>query len=127
MILTPNACHLEVNRLNQFRTRAYENMVGVAMANYAAPEHNGHSVAYDPVTYDGEGRPRDTLLVEAGGEEGVILAPFDLDALREYRRRETWGAAFRRPHRYGPLLGTDLAPPFLRVGPDGTPYVPSLR
>jgi N-carbamoylputrescine amidase len=37
LILTPNACDLETNRLGQFRARAFENMVGVAMANYAAP------------------------------------------------------------------------------------------
>jgi N-carbamoylputrescine amidase len=37
IILTPNACDLEQNRLSQFRARAYENMVGVAMANYAGP------------------------------------------------------------------------------------------
>ena len=33
LILTPNACDLEAARLGQFRTRAFENMLGVAMAN----------------------------------------------------------------------------------------------
>jgi len=40
IILTPNCCELEQSRLGQFRTRAFENMVGVAMANYAAPQDN---------------------------------------------------------------------------------------
>src|SRR5437879_2343220 len=47
IILTPNACPLEENRIGQFRARAFENLVGVAMANYAAPQENGHSVAFD--------------------------------------------------------------------------------
>ena len=32
LILTPNSCPMEVNRIGQFRARAYENMVGVALA-----------------------------------------------------------------------------------------------
>ena len=42
IILTPNACEMEDNRICQFKTRAYENMVGVVLANYAAPQQNGH-------------------------------------------------------------------------------------
>ena len=45
IILTPNACTLEINRLAQFRARAFENMTGLAMSNYAAPQENGHSIA----------------------------------------------------------------------------------
>ncbi len=97
VILTPNACGLEQHRIGQFKTRAYENMVGVAMANYAAPDENGHSVAYDGAAFDQDGRSRDTLIVEAGEAEGVYLATFDLDLLRGYRAREVWGDAFRQP------------------------------
>jgi predicted amidohydrolase len=122
IILTPNACELEANRLMQFRVRAIENMVGVAMANYAAPQQNGHSVAYHPIAYDREGKSRDLLIVEAGEAEGVYLASFDLDELRDYRLRETWGNAFRRPHRYGALTSPDVAEPFGRFAADGTPY-----
>ncbi|MGB8645902.1 MAG: carbon-nitrogen hydrolase family protein, partial [Anaerolineae bacterium] len=49
IILTPNACEMEIHRTSQFRTRAMENMVGVALANYAGPPHNGRSVAYSPI------------------------------------------------------------------------------
>ena len=35
IILVPNACPMELNRLTQLRARAFENMVGVATANYA--------------------------------------------------------------------------------------------
>ncbi len=121
IILTPNACDLDVNRLMGFRTRAMENMLGVAMTNYAAPQMNGHSVAYHPVAYDQNGA-RDLLVVEAGEAEGVYLAVFDLDELRDYRRRETWGNAFRRPHRYGAITSAAVSEPFARVGKDGSPY-----
>ena len=120
IILTPNACTLDQNRIGQFRARAFENMVGVAMTNYAAPRNNGHSVAFDAAAYtapraDGsDGEARDTLIVEAGEREGVYLAPFDLEELRAYRRRETWGDAYRRPRCYAPLVSSDVREPFVR-------------
>jgi predicted amidohydrolase len=72
--------------------------------------------------FDGEGQDRDMLLIEAGGQEGVFLADFDLDALRDYRTRETWGNAFRRPHRYGKLVDTDVRAPFVRTNSAGARY-----
>ncbi len=115
LILTPNACTLDHHRLGQFKARAFENMVAVAMANYAAPKHNGHSVAYDPIVYPvPDGEARDTLVVEAGEEEGVFIAPFDLDQIREYRARETWGNSYRRPRLYNSLTAKEIDPPFVR-------------
>ncbi len=114
IILTPNACTLEGNRLSQFRSRAYENMVGLAMANYTAPVGNGRSVAYDGMAFDRDEQSREMLLVEADGQEGVFLARFDLDALRAYRSRETWGNAFRRPRLYGALTDEAVEEPFIR-------------
>lgn len=115
VILVPNACGLEAHRLMQFRTRAYENMVGLAMANYAAPKCNGHSIAVDPVAYpEIDGQPRDTLILEAGEAEGIYPAPFDLDSIRAYREREAWGDAYRRPRLYGRLAETTVTPPFIR-------------
>jgi predicted amidohydrolase len=95
IILTPNACGLEELRIGQFRSRAFENACGVAMANYAAPDQNGASVAFGP-----DGEP----LVEAADEEGVFLATFDLAKMKEYRGKTIWGNAYRRPHRYDMLL-----------------------
>jgi len=119
IILTPNACTLEAGRLGQFRARAFENMVGVAMTNYAAPQNNGHSVAFDAVSCAvPDGSPRDTLIIEAGEREDVYLAEFDLDSIRAYREHETWGNSYRRPRCYGPLVAAEVAPPFLR--PDAT-------
>ena len=34
LILVPNACPMEINRLSQLRARAYENMVAIATCNY---------------------------------------------------------------------------------------------
>jgi predicted amidohydrolase len=65
-------------------------MVGIAMANYATPHANGHSVAFDAICWDENERPVDPLIVEAGPHEGIYLADFDLDRLRAYRARETW-------------------------------------
>jgi predicted amidohydrolase len=119
LILTPNACTLEANRLGQFRARAYENMVGVAMANYAAPQYNGHSVAFDAVAFDERGEGLDTRIVEAGAEEGIFLARFDMDRIRAYRTREVWGNAFRKPRHYQRLVSQDVEEPFVRAGARG--------
>jgi predicted amidohydrolase len=126
IILTPNACELEINRLAQFRARAFENMVGVAMTNYAAPDQNGHSIAYDPIAFRDE-KSRDTLIVEAGEGEGIFIADFDLDALRDYRGREAWGNAFRKPHRYSALVSTGVQEPFIRHDLNGVAYDPLKR
>lgn len=114
IILVPNACDLEINRLSQFRARAYENMVGLAMTNYAAPHCNGHSIAFDGIAFARDESPRDMLLVEAGQAAGVYLARFDLAALRDYRRHEVWGNAYRKPRHYGALVAEDVAEPFKR-------------
>lgn len=123
IILTPNACTLNEVRLTQFRMRAYENQLGVAMANYAAPQDNGHSCAFDPIVFpQGDGPTRDTLIIEAGEHEGIFLAPFDLEALRNYRSREAWGNAFRKPSRYAALVSPEVDEPFIRVNASGDAY-----
>ncbi len=112
---------MERHRIRQVATRAVENMVAVALANYAAPKENGHSIAFDPIAFDENGS-RETLVIEAGEAEGVYLATFDLDAIRAYRQREAWGDAFRRPWAYAALTRTKVAAPFLRVNERGEPY-----
>jgi predicted amidohydrolase len=114
IILTPNACELEANRIGQFRARAMENMVGVAMANYAAPQENGHSVAFSPICFGENERSLNPLVVEAGEAEGVTIAEFDMDKLRAWREHEAWGNAFRRPRLYSALTALPVEPPFIR-------------
>ena len=117
IILVPNACPMEINRLSQLRGRAYENMVGIATVNYPTPhpDCNGHSTAFDGVAY-WEGCPgsRDTLIAECGEREDIRLAAFDMDMLRQYRREEVHGNAYRRPEIYRLLLSHQVAEPFIR-------------
>ena len=53
LLLVPNACPMELNRLAQLRGRAYENMLAIATCNYPAPhpDCNGHSTLFDGVVY----------------------------------------------------------------------------
>ena len=104
VVLVPNACELEANRLGQVRARAFENMTALAVANYAAPDANGHSTVVDPLAFDEAGRSRDTRLFEAAAAEGVFVVGLDLEALREWRGREVWGRTCRRPETYAALV-----------------------
>lgn len=105
VILVPNACELEQNRIAQLRSRAFENMVGIAVTNYAPPKANGHSIAFDGMAFDKkDGRSRDQLIIEGDEREEIVIAEFDLEALRAYRAREPWGKACRKPKCYRQLL-----------------------
>jgi len=119
IILVPNACPMDINRLSQLRGRAYENMVGIATANYpyGHPDCNGHSSAFDGMAYraGGEGGNRDTLVVEAGEAEGIFMASFPIEEMREYRCKEIHGNAYRRPELYGILTSHEKSEPFLRT------------
>jgi len=117
LILVPNACPMEINRLSQLRARAYENMLAIATCNYpdSVPDCNGGSSVFDGVAYlpelDGS---RDTCILQSDSEEGVYLAELDLEQLRRYRESEVHGNAFRRPQKYGLLLDTKIEAPFIR-------------
>ena len=117
VILVPNACPMEINRLSQLRGRAYENMLGIATCNYPSgkPDCNGHSSAFDGVAYlpDAE-YSRDTCILEADECEGIYIAAFDIDRMREYRRTEVHGNAYRRPEKYGLLVFDRVDEPFVR-------------
>lgn len=117
MILVPNACPMEINRLSQLRARAFENMVGIATVNYphGQPDCNGHSSAFDGIAYrEDEPGSRDTLVIEAGEREGIYIADFPIRELREYRKREVHGNAYRRPEKYALLVSEDIREPFVR-------------
>ena len=108
VILAPNACPMEINRLSALRTRAYENKVAVATCNYPAgqPDCNGHSTLFDGVAWlREEPGVRDMCVFEAPEEEGVYIAELDLDMLREYREHEVMGEKYRHPEKYGIMVG----------------------
>ena len=107
VVLAPNACPMEINRLAALRTRAYENMLAIATCNYPAgqPDCNGHSTVFDGVAWlCDEPGVRDMCIFEAPDEEGVYLADIDLDMLREYRADEVMGSKYRHPEKYGILI-----------------------
>lgn len=117
LILVPNACPMEINRLSQLRGRAFENMVAIATCNYpeTVPGCNGGSSLFDGVAYLPElSGSRDTCLLLADGKEGVYVAGLDLDMLRSYRTKEVHGNAYRRPEKYGLILKNKIDPPFIR-------------
>ena len=117
IILVPNACPMEINRISQLRARAYENMTGIVTVNYpfGKPDCNGHSTAFDGIAYrEGEPGSRDTLIIEAGEREGIYIADFPLDEIRVYRRTEVHGNAFRHPGKYGLLVSEGIEEPFIR-------------
>ena len=103
VVLVPNACEIDDNRMAQLRGRSFENMFAVAMANYAAPQHNGRSVIFDGVAFAGDGTSLDPTVVEAGDEAQIVVGDVDLERLRSYRQREVWGPKHRHPELYGPL------------------------
>ncbi len=106
VILAPNACPMEINRLSALRTRAYENMVAVATCNYpkGQPDCNGRSTVFDGVAWlEDEPGVRDMCVLEAPSEEGIYLGEIDLDMLRAYREKEVMGSRYRHPESYGIL------------------------
>ncbi|MBO4680971.1 MAG: carbon-nitrogen hydrolase family protein [Clostridiales bacterium] len=110
VILAPNACPMEINRLSALRTRAYENMLAVATCNYAEgqPDCNGHSSVFDGVAWlRNEPGVRDMCVFEAPGEEGVYVAEIDMDMLRTYRENDVMGDKYRHPERYGIMTETN--------------------
>ena len=117
LILVPNACPMEINRLSQLRARAYENMTAVATCNYpeTVPDCNGGSSVFDGVAYlpDLEGS-RDTCILQADGREGIYIAELDLEQLRNYRKNEVHGNAYRHPKKYGMLVEEKIDEPFVR-------------
>ena len=77
LILVPNACPMEINRLSQLRGRAYENMTAIATCNYpdTVPDCNGGSSVFDGVAYlPNLPGSRDTCILQADGSEGIFLA-----------------------------------------------------
>lgn len=117
LILTPNACPMEINRLSQLRGRAFENMTAIATCNYPAgkPDCNGHSTLFDGVAYLPElPSSRDTCVLDAGENEGIYIGELDLDMLRRYRETEVHGNAYRRPEKYSLLTSEEVKYPFVR-------------
>lgn len=111
VIFNPLACPCPTDDIHRclLRTRAFENVVYLCMANHAAPRENGHSMAID---YHG------TILAEAGEAEEVLRCVLDLNGLRECREDSLYGPHHRRPELYGPLCAPEgqIHPPEANLG-----------
>jgi len=118
IILVPNACRIETNRKNQLMTRAFENMTGIALSNYAGEIYKGHSIAFDGVAFvsakDDDNVTRNHCILECGNDEGVFIAEFDLDMMRKYRESEVWGNAYRKVYAYNDIISKNVKNPFIR-------------
>lgn len=83
--LVPNCCDLVSDRdvadvrIAQARGRAFETVMGIAVANYPAPRCDGHSFAVDPLG---------AVIVMADHSPGLTIAAFDLSAIRSIRFEE---------------------------------------
>jgi predicted amidohydrolase len=81
--LVPNCCDLVLDpevgdvRLAQARGRAFETVMGIAVANYPRPKADGHSFAVGPLG---------DVLTLAGEAPQLAIADFDLAAIRKARK-----------------------------------------
>ncbi|MCB2299325.1 carbon-nitrogen hydrolase family protein [Clostridium tagluense] len=114
VILLPNDCGAMPPRVQVLSTRAYENMVGVVMAN--PPGKNaGCSCAFSPITWDKNGVPIDNTITMADDEtEDIFMAEYDIEKLRDYRSHEMMGNTFRKVKAYSELLNDEIKEPFKR-------------
>jgi len=78
----PNCCTLATDRaqrdvrIAQMRGRAFEMVMGIAVANYPAPTADGHSFAVDP---------NGTVIAMADDSPALTVATFDLELIRRMR------------------------------------------
>ena len=89
IVLVPNACPLvddpEVGdvRVAGVRAMAFEGVVGMAVTNYPAPIHDGHSFGVDPLG---------KIIAMGGTDEEIVFVDFDIGGMRSLQETE-W---FRR-------------------------------
>lgn len=116
LVLTPNACVLPPDRIQQFSVRGMENSMIMAMANYAGPDYQGRSMTVDAMG---------AVQAMADDTEQILWGRFDIEALRQIRKSTIWGAAFRRPGRYKALVEPDYPEVFTRNTGLGQPFDPN--
>ena len=112
IILVPNACYMTKIRLDQLKVRAYENMVGIVCVNYS--NLGGKSSAYSPIVRDLSKQEVDNTLLVMDDKEDIKVVEFDINEIRNYRKRETLGDAYRKPYAYKELIEDNVKEPFIR-------------
>jgi deaminated glutathione amidase len=94
IVLVPNCCNLAMDpvvgdvRIAQMRGRAFESVIGIAVANYPKPRCDGHSFATDPTG---------TVITMVDDSPGLIIAVFDLPLIRNMRIKDQFRLRSQRP------------------------------
>ncbi|MCL2586650.1 MAG: carbon-nitrogen hydrolase family protein [Firmicutes bacterium] len=109
IIVVPNACHVYDIYHAQMKIRAYENCFATLMVNYpiqakSTNDSNGRSCAYSPVFRNLDRIEVDPALVVMGEIEEIAIAQLDLRSLRDFRKIDIRGNAYRKPKYYGELI-----------------------
>lgn len=112
IIMVPNACYMSNIRLEQLKIRAYENMVGIVTVNYA--NLGGKSSVYSPIVRNINKHELDSELLIMDDKEDIKMVSFNLNEIREYRQKETFGDAYRKPYAYKQLIEDNVKEPFIR-------------
>jgi len=116
IILVPNDCGAMRPRIQALSTRAYENMVGIAMANPDG-KNCGNSCAFSPICWDKYGNCVDnTIFLADEMTEGLYYADFQMEQIRFYREHEMMGNTFRKVKAYEGLMSAHVDAPFIREG-----------
>lgn len=113
IIICPNACYMNQIRLDTLKVRAYENMVAIVTVNYA--NMSGKSSAFSPIVRDINKEEIDNTLLIMNNEESIGFVEFNLNDIRNYRKRESLGNAYRKVDTYKELISDEVKEPFLRI------------
>lgn len=112
IILVPNACYMSKIRLEQLKVRAYENMVGIVTVNYSSC--GGKSSSFSPIVKDKNMNEIDSEILVMNENENIQIVKFNLNEIRNYRKRETLGDAYRKPLLYKSICDEHIKEPFIR-------------
>lgn len=113
IILVPNACFMSKIRLDQLKVRAYENMIGIVTVNYS--NEGGKSSAFSPIVRDENKNELNSEILIMDDNEDIKVVEFDIDKIRNYRKRETLGDAYRKPYLYNIMSEEHNKEPFIRA------------
>ena len=112
IILVPNACFMSKIRLEQLKVRAYENMVGIVTVNYST--NGGKSSAFSPIVRDINKNEVSSEILVLNEDEDIKIVEFNLEDIRNYRKNETLGDAYRKPSLYSYICEEHIKEPFIR-------------
>ncbi|WP_267965167.1 hypothetical protein [Streptomyces sp. NRRL F-5123] len=129
VVLVPNACEMESNRLPQMRARAYETLPPSPWPTTPGPASGTRRRSTGSHLPTGTATTRSSSR-QANSPASTRRLPSGVRPRRSARLPPAWrhGAnAFRRPSVYGSLTDTTVSEPFVRVDSAGRPFRGSAR